>query len=187
MNPADLLAKINALPDFSDDERAYLRQHLTAQKQYDLVWENKPEAVEDDLRHNLPLLTELPERFIANHAHTHVQTCLHVSPPDGITQNGITQNGIAQNGRPIPIPFNESPAGDEPTGAAPAGDEPAGDEPAGAAPAGAAPAGDEPAGDEPAGDEPAGDEPAGDETQGCVCTRNHTLIEGDNLPTPSPR
>ncbi len=94
MNPADLLAKINALPDFSDDERAYLRQHLTAQKQYGLVWENKPEAVEDDLRHQLPLLVERAERFVETH------TC--VSPPDGITPDG----------RPIPIPFDE-PSGDE--------------------------------------------------------------------------
>ena len=54
MTPTDinnLLAKLNrsagaANSDFSDTEKAYLLQQLTSKKKYGLIWEDKPEAVE---------------------------------------------------------------------------------------------------------------------------------------------
>ncbi len=62
----DLLQKINQLPDLSDTEKAYLREQLTAKKKYGLIWENKPELVEQQLLNSLPVLTEIPERRIEN-------------------------------------------------------------------------------------------------------------------------
>ncbi len=63
-----LLAKLNNNPDLSDLEKAYLREQLTAKKKYGLIWEEKPEAVEQQLLTGLPVLTELPERRVMNPA-----------------------------------------------------------------------------------------------------------------------
>ena len=49
MTPTDtneLLAKLNASPDLSDTKKVYLREQLTSKKKYGLIWEDKPEAVE---------------------------------------------------------------------------------------------------------------------------------------------
>ena len=59
---ADLRARLLAHPDFSDADRAALVQLLDQQRRYGLVWEDKPEAVEETLRQFLPVLEEVPAR-----------------------------------------------------------------------------------------------------------------------------
>ena len=63
MNKKDLLQKIKTLDTLSKDEKAILVELLNAKK-YGLVWENKPEAVEELLRQNLPILKEVKEKYI---------------------------------------------------------------------------------------------------------------------------
>ncbi len=64
MNKHDLLHKIKSLENLSQDERAYLINLVNTKKKYGLVWEDKPEDVEDLLRENLPVLREVMERRI---------------------------------------------------------------------------------------------------------------------------
>ena len=48
--PDDLRARLLAHSDFSDNDRAALVQLFDQQRRYGLVWEDKPEAVEETLR-----------------------------------------------------------------------------------------------------------------------------------------
>ncbi len=64
MNKTDLIQKIKQLEGFSKDERAYLFNLVTNTKKYGLVWEDKPEAVEELLRESLPVLKEVKEKKI---------------------------------------------------------------------------------------------------------------------------
>jgi adenine-specific DNA-methyltransferase len=64
MNKHDLLHKIKSLENLSQDERAYLINLINTKKKYGLVWEDKPEDVEELLRENLPVLREVKERRI---------------------------------------------------------------------------------------------------------------------------
>lgn len=64
MNKHDLIQKIKALDGISQDERAYLIDLVNTKKKYGLVWEDKPEAVEEQLRENLPVLQEVVEKRI---------------------------------------------------------------------------------------------------------------------------
>ncbi len=64
MNKHDLIHKIKSLDTFSQDERAYLINLVNTKKKYGLVWEDKPEDVEEQLRENLPVLREVVERRI---------------------------------------------------------------------------------------------------------------------------
>jgi adenine-specific DNA-methyltransferase len=66
MNKTDLIQKVKALDGLTQDERAYLINLVNTKKKYGLVWEDKPEAVEDDLRENLPVLKEVKEKAIIN-------------------------------------------------------------------------------------------------------------------------
>src|SRR5690606_14206480 len=50
----------------SQDERAYLINLVNTKKKYGLVWEDKPEDVEEQLRENLPVLKEVKEKAIVN-------------------------------------------------------------------------------------------------------------------------
>ncbi|AXE20886.1 hypothetical protein DR864_25680 [Runella rosea] len=63
MNHADLAQKIKALDTLSSDEKAALIELLNGKK-YGLVWENKPETVEEELRTQLPILHEVTEKRI---------------------------------------------------------------------------------------------------------------------------
>lgn len=65
MNKHDLLQKIKSLENLSQDERAYLINLVNTKKKYGLVWENKPEDVEELLRENLPVLREVKEKRIS--------------------------------------------------------------------------------------------------------------------------
>ena len=60
-----LRRRIQQLEGLADDERAQLLELLETKK-YGLVWEDKPEEVEEQLRRNLPVLDEVKERRIVN-------------------------------------------------------------------------------------------------------------------------
>jgi len=62
--PDDLRARLLAHSDFSDTDRAALVQLFDQQRRYGLVWEDKPEAVEETLRQYLPVLEEVPDRYL---------------------------------------------------------------------------------------------------------------------------
>lgn len=66
MNKQDLISKIKQLEGISQDERAYLIDLVNTKKKYGLVWEDKPEEVEEQLRENLPILKEVKEKAIIN-------------------------------------------------------------------------------------------------------------------------
>lgn len=61
---ANLIKRINTLEGLTDNERSALLGLLRENKTYGLVWEDKPEDVEERLRDELPILTEVPERAI---------------------------------------------------------------------------------------------------------------------------
>jgi adenine-specific DNA-methyltransferase len=66
MNKSDLINKIKTLVGITQDERAYLIDLVNTKKKYGLVWEDKPEDVEELLRENLPVLKEVKEKAIVN-------------------------------------------------------------------------------------------------------------------------
>ena len=66
MNKQDLISKIKQLDGISQDERAYLINLVNTKKKYGLVWEDKPEEVEEQLRENLPVLKEVKEKAIVS-------------------------------------------------------------------------------------------------------------------------
>ena len=61
---ANLIKRVNTLEELTDKERSALLGLLREKKTYGLVWEDKPEVVEERLRDELPILTEVPERAI---------------------------------------------------------------------------------------------------------------------------
>lgn len=64
MNKENLIQKLKQLDGLTTDERAALIDLVKAKKKYGLVWEDKPEAVEDQLRQFLPVLKEVKEKRI---------------------------------------------------------------------------------------------------------------------------
>ena len=64
MNKHDLIQKVKALDGISQDERAYLIDLINTKKKYGLVWEDKPEDVEETLRTHLHVLQEVVEKRI---------------------------------------------------------------------------------------------------------------------------
>jgi adenine-specific DNA-methyltransferase len=64
MNKLDLLHKIKALQGLSNDEKAVLINLVNTNKKYGLVWEDKPEDVEEELLTKLPVFIEDKEKFI---------------------------------------------------------------------------------------------------------------------------
>ena len=66
MNKLDLITKVKALDGITQDERAYLINLINTKKKYGLVWEDKPEDVEEFLRDNLPVLKEVKDKAILN-------------------------------------------------------------------------------------------------------------------------
>jgi adenine-specific DNA-methyltransferase len=66
MNKTDLIQKVKDLDGLSQDERAYLINLVNTKKKYGLVWEDKPEEVEEKLRENLPILKEVKDKAIVN-------------------------------------------------------------------------------------------------------------------------
>lgn len=66
MDKQDILSKIKALDGLDNDEKSYLINLVNTKKKYGLVWEDKPEQVEEELRTKLPVLREVKERAIIN-------------------------------------------------------------------------------------------------------------------------
>src|SRR5690606_38864828 len=66
MNKKDILNKIKSLDGLTPDEKAYLLNLVNTKKKYGLVWEDKPEDVEEELRTKLPVLREVKEKAIIN-------------------------------------------------------------------------------------------------------------------------
>lgn len=64
MNKTELAQKIKELEELTSEERTALLGLLRSQKKYGLVWEDKPEAVEQKLETELPVLKEVPSRAI---------------------------------------------------------------------------------------------------------------------------
>lgn len=61
-----LIERINTLEGLTDDERSALLGLLRESKTYGLVWEDKPEDVEERLRNELPVLIEDKERALTD-------------------------------------------------------------------------------------------------------------------------
>jgi adenine-specific DNA-methyltransferase len=59
-----LIDKLKNLDGISTHERAQLIALLNTKKRYGLIWEDKPEAAEQLLQTQLPVLTEVVERKI---------------------------------------------------------------------------------------------------------------------------
>jgi adenine-specific DNA-methyltransferase len=64
MNKTGLIQKIKQLEGITADERSYLINLVNTKKKYGLVWEDKPEYLEEQLRESLPVLKEVKEKRI---------------------------------------------------------------------------------------------------------------------------
>ena len=64
INKAELISKLQTLEGLSGDERSSLIGLLREHKKYGLVWEDKPEDVEERLRESLPVLREVKDKAI---------------------------------------------------------------------------------------------------------------------------
>lgn len=64
IDKAALASRILALEGIAPEDKSALLELLSEQKRYGLVWEDKPEVVEEELRSKLPVLTEVKERQI---------------------------------------------------------------------------------------------------------------------------
>ena len=60
----NLIRRISGLEGLTDRERSALLGLLRESKTYGLVWEDKPEAVEERMQEELPVLREVPERAL---------------------------------------------------------------------------------------------------------------------------
>lgn len=66
MNKQELISKIKKLDGLTQKERSDLIELVNTNKKYGLVWEEKPEVVEEQLRNNLPVLKEVKDKAIIN-------------------------------------------------------------------------------------------------------------------------
>ena len=64
MDKTALKHKIQTLEGLTNEEKSALLELLNKEKKYGLVWENKPEDVEERLRDHLPVLEEVKSRSI---------------------------------------------------------------------------------------------------------------------------
>lgn len=58
MNKTELARKIQALDGLNNEEKTALLELIRGHKKYGLVWEDKPEDIEEQLREDLPVLVE---------------------------------------------------------------------------------------------------------------------------------
>ena len=58
MNKTELARKIQAIDGLSNEEKSALLELIRGHKKYGLVWEDKPEDIEERLREDLPVLIE---------------------------------------------------------------------------------------------------------------------------------
>jgi len=64
IDKTELIAKLQQLEGLTDEEKSNLIGLLRQHKKYGLVWEDKPEDVEERLREELPVLKEVRERAL---------------------------------------------------------------------------------------------------------------------------
>lgn len=64
IDKSELISKLQTLEGLSNDERSSLIGLLREHKKYGLVWEDKPEDVEERLREELPVLREIKDKAI---------------------------------------------------------------------------------------------------------------------------
>lgn len=64
INKAELISKLKTLEGLTNDERSNLIELLRQHKKYGLVWEDKPEDVEERLCEELPVLREVKEKAL---------------------------------------------------------------------------------------------------------------------------
>lgn len=64
MNKIDLIQKLKQLEGLTTEERSALIELVNTKKKYGLVWEDKPENVEELLRQNLPVLREVKDKYV---------------------------------------------------------------------------------------------------------------------------
>lgn len=67
MNTSDkknLAERIRTIEGLNDEERSALLGLLNESKTYGLVWEDKPEAIDEQLRTELPVLKEVKSKAI---------------------------------------------------------------------------------------------------------------------------
>lgn len=64
IDKAELAQRINSLEGLDNETKSQLLELLHERKQYGLVWEDKPEAAEERLQNELPILREVKERAI---------------------------------------------------------------------------------------------------------------------------
>jgi adenine-specific DNA-methyltransferase len=64
MNKQTLIQKLKKIEGLNAEERSDLINLLNTDKKYGLVWEDKPEKVEEKLLHSLPVLEEVKENAI---------------------------------------------------------------------------------------------------------------------------
>lgn len=67
-DPQELIDRIRKDPYLNRDEKSQLIDSLRKTKHYGLVWEKKPEEVEENQRNRIPVLTEVRERAIVSEA-----------------------------------------------------------------------------------------------------------------------
>ena len=79
MDKQALIEKIQTLDGLTNDEKSDLLGLLRAHKKYGLVWEDKPEDVENRLRDELPVLTEVKEKALISN---------EITPPNHIIIEG---------------------------------------------------------------------------------------------------
>lgn len=64
IDKAELAQRINSLEGLDNETKSQLLELLHERKRYGLVWEDKPEAAEERLQSELPILREVKERAI---------------------------------------------------------------------------------------------------------------------------
>lgn len=97
MDKKSLLAKLKLLEGLTQEERAELVNLLNTKKKYGLIWEDKPEDVEEQLRTKLPVLSEVIEKRILA-----TKSASETATPKAITNNLFTEveNQSSDNGLP---------------------------------------------------------------------------------------
>lgn len=64
INKSELISKLQTIEGLTNEERSNLIGLLRQHKKYGLVWEDKPEDVEERLRESLPVLREVKDKAI---------------------------------------------------------------------------------------------------------------------------
>ena len=82
INKAELISKVRQLTGLTNDEKSALLELLNEKKMYGLVWENHEEAVEEQLREQLPVFAENLHALVAlTYTHAGKIDVMYLDPP----------------------------------------------------------------------------------------------------------